>query len=417
MNRPLRVLLIGRNFWPHGSIDSALYLFQIACALHRHGVHVEVVSPRYAASWAEQFTLRDILVHRPAAAPRSDWSMGRYVRHLTTWLRQNAESFDVLMVDAIREESTAAIEASRILGCPTVLHCSRWGDENDPVWWQSSRSARRCGAIGKMADAVIAKSAAGQRALVADGYSPSRIERIDHGFAAVPATTTESRRSARTTLGKVNGDLATLDDTPVVICAARMTASSGVNLLVKAARPLIARYPDLRLWFIGDGPHRDWMYEHLRAEGVRASIAMPGSFCDVEELFAAADVFLQSDDDGLDFFLPTAIAAELPIVTIDTESTRAVITGAPPGGASTSEHEGETLVQWCSAATPKQIRIGLSAVLDDLSSYQSKASQLRRLLLRTRPQSDTVEAYVKLMQRLIRQDSGARPDSSAEAHS
>ena len=74
------------------------------------------------------------MVHRPAAAPRSDWSMGRYMRHLSTWLRENAESFDVMLVDAIREESMAAIEASRITrlrndsafqsaGDTTVIRC------------------------------------------------------------------------------------------------------------------------------------------------------------------------------------------------------------------------------------------------------------------------------------------------------
>ncbi len=416
MKHSLRVLLIGRHFWPHGSIDSAGFLFHLACGLHRQGVHVEVLSPRYASSWPEQFTIREIPVHRPAAAPRSDWSMGRYVRHVTTWLRENAKSFDVLLVDAIREESTAAIEASRSLGCPTIVRCAGWGNHSDPQWWRTTRSARKCGVVGRMADAVIVKSAACQRELLVDGYAATRLERINNGFAAGPLRTVESRHAAQSALATIHGDLVTHPETPVVLCASRMTRDGGVNLLVRAARHLIDRYPDLRLWFLGDGPYRDWIYEYLRGEGVRSSIAMPGSFCDVQDVFAAADLFVQPDDDGLDFFLPSAVSAELPIVTVNNESTRAVIAGGA-GPESSLAEQTSSLVQWCSGATSKLIRTGIMAVLEDLPARRSNASQLRRLLVRRHPQSETVQAYVELMQRVARQKSPKKSDSSIEAAS
>jgi glycosyltransferase involved in cell wall biosynthesis len=198
-----------------------------------------------------------------------------------------------------------------------------------------------------------------------------------------------------------------------------MTRDSGANLLVKAARHLIARHPDLRLWLIGDGPHRDWMYESLRGDGVRASIAMPGSFCDTDQLFAAADLFLQPDEEGLDFFLPSAVAAELPIVTIDNDSTRAVITGSASDSASgtASEHDPGALVEWVPGATSKLVRLGIDRVLDDLPTYRGRASQLRRLLLRTRPQSASVQAYVELMEKLMRNNRSAGQSSSVEAAS
>jgi glycosyltransferase involved in cell wall biosynthesis len=342
--------------------------------------------------------------------------MGRYVRHLSAWLRENAGSFDVLMVDAIREESMAAVEASRVLGCSVILRCSGWGDQSDPAWWQTHRSARKCGAIGKTADAVIVPSAACQRALLSAGYAASRIQRIDDGFAAGPVRSARSRRAARQALGAVNSDLIAEEDAPVLICASRMIRESGANLLVSAAHPLITRYPNLRLWFIGDGPYRDWMYQNLRREGVRASIAMPGSFCGMEETLAAADLFLQPDEDGLDFFLRSAISAELPIVTIDNESTRAVI------NAGIGEMQGATadpgsLVHWCSAATSKQIRLGIVRALDDLPASRSNASALRRLLLRTCPQSAAIGAYVELMQRLTGERSSTHPGASVEAAS
>ena len=160
--------------------------------------------------------------------------MGRYVRHLSSWLRQRAASFDVMLVDAIRDESVAAIEATRSTRCATMLRTSRWGNHHDSEWWRTGRLARRCGTTGKLADAVIAKSAACERGLLADGYEPKRIHRTDHGFAPGPTRSAETRRQARKALCLVNSDLATQADSPVVICTARMTQESGVNLLVKA---------------------------------------------------------------------------------------------------------------------------------------------------------------------------------------
>ncbi len=98
MSRPLRVLLIGRRFWPHGSIDSAAHLFQLAAALHRRGVAVEVLTPRYSSTWPVEFKIREIPVHRPVMAPKRDWSIGRYTRSLTAWLRQHVTSYDCCSV-------------------------------------------------------------------------------------------------------------------------------------------------------------------------------------------------------------------------------------------------------------------------------------------------------------------------------
>ena len=61
--------------------------------------------------------------------------MGRYQRHCTTWLRDNASAFDLMYVDASREESSAAIEAARSLNCPVVLRSVGSGQDADAVWW------------------------------------------------------------------------------------------------------------------------------------------------------------------------------------------------------------------------------------------------------------------------------------------
>lgn len=400
-----RVLLVGRHFWPHGSIDSAGFLYQMAIGLHRIGIHVEVLTPRYASSWPEQLAVREIAVHRPAAAPRSDWSLSRYVRHLTGWLRERAPSYDVMLVDSIREESTAVVEAGRSTGCGTVLRFGGWGKHSDWSWWQRSRAARKCAAVGKGADAVISKCAASHRALLGEGYLPSQIHRIDPGYLPGISPTTASRLAARKTLAAVNRDLICNDDSMVLVCCGRMTRDSGINVLAKSARTLVTRYPNLKLWLIGDGDHRDSIHDLLHSDGVKSFVSMPGSFCDMEDVFAAADVYVQTDEDGLDCFFPSAISAELPIVSLDAESTRSVVIGSASQAAGTGQSATEinqiaSGVNWFAADSPKSLRVVLRKVVDDLAASRQRAANLRKTLLRSRPQSESLQQYVSLMQQI-----------------
>ena len=420
--------MIGRHYWPHGSIDSAGVLIQTACALHRRGVHVEVLAPRFASSWPERITVREITVHRVAAAPRSDWLMGRYVRGLTAWLHHHGESFDVFYVDSIREEALAAIEVAKHLGIKVVLRCRGWGQFSDVAWWETGRSARRCAVAARSADAIIANSAVCERALLINGIDPGRIERVLQGFAAMPAWSAERRRQARLSLASANSDLHADPGALVVLCNAPMIRDGGVRLLVHAAHPLVSRYPNLRLWFIGDGPYRDSMYQQLRSDGVRASIAMPGSFCDSEDLFAAADVYLQSDEDGLEYFLPLAIASHLPVVAVDNASIRSLLDSGSPqtftlqhgdswreDPSAPTTNQPSSLIQWCESSTAKGVRMGLSNVLDDLLTSRKRAGQLRRILLRSRPHSETTEGYLGVIGRLVEQTPPTQRNHETEA--
>ena len=381
--------------------------------MHRRGVHVEVLTPRYASSWPESIMVREVPVHRAVSAPRSEWGMGKYMRGLTAWLQQHAASFDVVYVDSMREEALVAVDTAKQMGIPTMVRCRGWGRFNDCQWWQTSRLARRCGAMTRGADIVVANSAAVERTLLMEGFEPERIERIVQGFAASPGRTAIRRHAARQALASANADLVTESDTPVVLCHATMSRDQGADLLVRTARPLLIRYPNLRIWFAGDGPYRDSMYQRLRSDGVRASIAMPGSFADAEDLFAAADLYVQCDDEGLEYFLPTAVASGLPIVAVENVSIRSLLDAESASDPVRSVQELEPdhrlvsscgrpsdRLEWCSTATPKELRLAVSRVLEGMPAATDRAAELRRILLRSRPLSRTTDAYLGLVERL-----------------
>ena len=428
MNRPLRVLLVGRRFWPHGSFDTAGYLFQLAVGLHRRGLHVEVMTPRYASSWPEQMQLREITIHRPAAAPRSEWSMSRYVRHITTWMRDHGASFDVLFADAMREESVAVIDAAKALGVAAVVRHSGYGDQADSQWWTTSRAARRCNTAAKLADQIVAPTALAHRALLSADFPGSKIVRIDSGFAPGKSWSAAGRHAARRALATANRDLAAPDDAPVIVCIGRMTREGGMQALVESSHALVARYPDLRIWFLGDGPRRDSMYVDLKAEGVRASIAMPGTFTDLEDVLAAADVLVQCDPAGVDHVLASAISAELPVVVVDAPATRGLIGSAAPDQLTrtdprlgtdppTQAELASALMHWYSASSAKSLRVALRHVLDDLPTHRQRAAQLRRMFVRAKPQSDAIDAYVSLFAQVAQQKRHRNGGTSIEAAS
>ncbi|GAA5509915.1 glycosyltransferase [Novipirellula caenicola] len=424
--RSLRVLLVGRHFWPHASFDAAGFLAQLATDLYRSGVHVEVVTPRYAASWPEHFHFREIPVHRPAAAPRSDWSMGRYVRHLTTWLKENSGSFDLILADAIREESQAVIDAAAAAGIASVLISAGWGDESDAAWWQTSRTARRCAATAKEADAIVVKNAAAERMMIAQGFPQSQLHRIEIGFTSSVNNLEDNRAAARNRLAAVNSDLTTLAESEVVLCTGRMQKKGAMQWLASTARHLIANRPDLRFWFVGDGPERQTLYDFLRADGVRNSIAMPGSFVDATDLMIAADVFVHGDQQGLDFALPSAVSAAIPIVAAEFPELRSILTptGQPikrttAATASTGpvgDPQNEA-VAWFAAGKSKSLRIAIRRTLDDISQAKQRALQLRRDLIRSRPQTKVIEAYIDLMTRVVQEKSSGKSRIANDSNS
>lgn len=416
MNRKLRVLMVGRHFWPHGRFDAAGSLFSLAAGLQRAGVHVEVMTPRYASSWTQEFPVREIRVHRPTTAPRSDWSVGRYVRHTTTWLKENCAGFDLIYCDGMCEESSAVVAAARELGIPSVLKHGGGsdGDQQDFEWWKTGRSAQRCLKIAKTADCVVVADAVAQRALLTAGFGPQQITRIDPGFESGSPWSQRSQAEARSALVTANTDLVVPTDSPVVVCFAPMRKSSGIMRLVESARFMVARFPDLRLWLIGDGPDRDDIYTELKAEGVRNAVAMPGSFVNLDDLMRAADVFVQLGADGVDYFLPAAVSAECPVVAANVPLVRARL--ADPAGADPESVAGGSEEQLLAEArrravcagdecqrvtyfdpdSAKALRRAARHAIETLPARRADASELRRTLSRLNPYSRCIEQTISL---------------------
>ncbi len=399
--------MICGHYWPHLSVDAAGRDVRLASALMRAGLTVEVLTPRYAASWPEELRHREIPVHRPVAAARSQWSISRYLKYLEVWLTQHASRFDVLFCTALREEAIAVTRTAARRRLGAVLQHSGTAGAADHLAWPAMRYGRRLRLALNQADAIVVNWASVQRDLVALGVPAKRLQRIDLGISAGAAPAREPLRGdragalkSRLALAAVNRDLELDRDSLVVLAAGQMNYLGGMMTLAEATTNLIDQWPDLRLWLIGDGAQRDELHGYLRYQGIRQNVAMPGTFVDFEDLFRVADVaVLPSPADGLEEMLPAALAAAVPLVIVDTADTRAFLGSC------------EQSVGWFQPGDVAGLQAAIRTALVELPARRAEAMRLRRELLRRRSYDVTVAQYKQLFDSLAASPSD--PSSAA----
>ncbi len=385
--------MVSRHYWPHLGIESARQTVRLADALTRSGIEIEVWTPHYGSGWPDELTHREITVHRPAAAPRSDWSMGRYLRQLAYWLDQNGGRFDLMFVATIRNEASVVVSAARQHGCPVVLQHSGSGRSADDRQWDSMRHGRRIVAAARSADAILVSRVATLQRLVGREWPAERIHRIVWGITPTgPALPDDAsaRQQSRRALKAINADLAVDRDSLVVGCCGEMEPWGGMMTLARAIPDLVSVWPDLRFWFVGDGSMRNEIYRHFKHEGVRQNIAMPGTFVDWDDIFRVLDLLvIPSSSDSLDETLASAIASAVPVVIADASESRQSV-GEAAGG-----------VTWFEEDNPESLHDAIKWRLIDPVAAKSVAVETRKQLLVGRPFSETIAQYIQLFSTLV----------------
>jgi hypothetical protein len=183
----------------------------------------------------------------------------------------------------------------------------------------------------------------------------------------------------------------------------------------------------LQFWFVGDGPARESIYSRLRSDGLRQSVAMPGSFGQMMDVFVAADLMVHVGDEGYAAHVPAAVSAAIPLVVANTTVAReffsitarraeqqieATRRGVVPGPdeVQACDQAGE-LVWWFDPGKPSTLRKAISAVVENLEAARRRARRARQLLQQARPRGAEIDAYGQLFRRLIRQHRQARVGS------
>lgn len=178
------------------------------------------------------------------------------------------------------------------------------------------------------------------------------------------------REALRRTLGLADGD-------HVMAVVATFKRQKGHRFLIEAAAQVVARCPNLRILFIGDGELRNALQDQVRAAGLEGHIRFLGSRHDVPALLTASDSFvLPSLWEGLSMALVEAMAASLPVIATAVSGTNQVMldgeTGllVPPGD---SQRLAEAMLALL--ADPVQARTMGAAARRRVASYFSAGRQ------------------------------------------
>ena len=327
---PLRLVLVTQRFWPLMG-RAARATANLAAELVSRKIDVTVLTVRWHPLWPPEVTCGGVPVVRLAGPPGRGRSTTRYVKALARWLEQNRDRYDLVYVSMLKHEAYAALRATR-KGVPVVLRAEAAGRFGDCVWQLEAKRGRRIKQACMKADALIGPSRLIERELIAAGYPRHRVHYLAYGVPIPPARSPTRKASAHTALAAANAGLRMPDDAPLAVYTGRLRATKGLTELVSAWQRVVASRPEARLCLAGEGPLRKGLEEQIVGLGLSGRVVLAGVFDSVEELLAAADLFvLPSREEGPSLALLEAMAAGLPIVATDVPGTREPVTDGQHG--------------------------------------------------------------------------------------
>src|SRR5215469_16904284 len=151
-----------------------------------------------------------------------------------------------------------------------------------------------------------------------------RVELVPDGIPLAPLERTRPRGEMRANLG-VGAEAA------LVTTVASLTPRKGHRYLLSAAESVLARHPNARFLFVGDGPERAALEAAAGASRRREAFLFAGQRADYADCIAASDLFvLPSLWEGLNLSLLTACALGVPAVASNAEIIAHGVSGLLP---------------------------------------------------------------------------------------
>lgn len=225
---------------------------------------------------------------------------------------------------------------ARLAGTPVVLASKRW---QHAVPGRIHVLANRI--ASRMASGVLANSSAVARSLIEHDRVPAaRIQIIPNfvggdAFLEYPA---DRRRG-------LLADLGIAEDARLIGVVARLVPVKDHGFLLRALPTLCARYPNLHVLFIGDGPSRGALVDESTSLGLAGRVHFVGTLPNVPNPHGLLDIsVLPSRTEGFPNAVVEAMAAGRPVVATAVGGTpEAVVPGRTgflvPSGDQTSLHD------------------------------------------------------------------------------
>lgn len=202
----------------------------------------------------------------------------------------------------------------------------------------SSRIAR---ARYDAAARIVANSKWVAEKAAASGAPKEKLTVVYEGTEIPPRFTAQQRQAAR-----VRWNI--FGEAPLLGCVGVFSEDKGQEWLIRALAELRKEWPGAKLLLAGDGPCREKLEALARERGVADAVLFPGFVQDVENVYAALDVFLlPSFFEALNNSLLAAMAYEIPSIAFNRGALGEII----EDGKSGLLVSGPDLREICGAAT------------------------------------------------------------------
>jgi glycosyltransferase involved in cell wall biosynthesis len=241
--------------------------------------------------------------------------------------RHRERPFDVINAHWLYPDGVAAARIGERLGIPVVL-TALGCDVNDDLLRPAKRT--RILAATRSAAAITTVSQPLADGLVAAGVPAAKISVIPNGVDTARFSLRD-RDDARRLLG--------LDTSPLIVCVSRLSHEKGVDLLVEAARSLVAARPDARVAVVGDGAEHAALEALIAEAGLAGRVRLVGAVphAAVADWMTAADVVcMPSRREGHPNAAMEALACGRPLVASRTGALTSLVGDSrgftvPPG--------------------------------------------------------------------------------------
>lgn len=167
---------------------------------------------------------------------------------------------------------------------------------------------------------IIANSEATKKALLrnAPWLEPGKIEVIYNGIDAAPFEKADGR-AFREQWGIAA-------DVPVLGFVGQLDERKGIGVLLTAYSAIVAKLPEVRLVFAGDGPLREMIESEARSNGWGERVKVLGFQENIAEVMSAIDILLlPSFWEGFGIVIIEAMAAGKPVISTNISSMPEII--------------------------------------------------------------------------------------------
>ena len=320
-----RIAIVSRRFWPICS-STELATCAVASELDAAGHQVDIFTIRWEKSWPRFFKFQNLNVHRinrPVAGP---WGGFRYVRNLNRAIIEQEP--EAIIVFGVGDEAWAVAKtfAGKVPFTIRIDSLVLGAKEAKPDF-----SNRQLTALDAAERLVVDSQWTAERLSMHPEIDDSKISIIEDPVPAEPDGSKQqlsnvTAASARVAISDAHPVLMIQANQPLVVTASPMEDDMGMLDLVASWPRVLRRFPNARLWIIGEGKHSRRVWDLIMDRHLVHSVIMPGSFDELDDLFSAADLYvhpLRSNQSCS--FLKLAIAKGLcPIVT-EHPSTTAIV--------------------------------------------------------------------------------------------